>query len=85
MMMHACENCGDEVKRRIRCQNCGLLICSWCYNHVHAVVTLRSEIEHSNVEPRNRGSGGTMPHGNVKWLGSIRQVSKGTGFLVTAD
>lgn len=33
--MKACEDCGEDANRRIRCKSCGLLICSWCFNHVH--------------------------------------------------
>lgn len=33
--MKECEDCGDIVKRRIRCYHCGLLVCGWCWNHVH--------------------------------------------------
>lgn len=37
-----CEDpkCGDDIptgQRRFRCSNCGLLVCGWCFNHVHAV------------------------------------------------
>lgn len=34
-----CEDCGDEMlqgQRRIRCPNCKLLVCPWCYHHIHA-------------------------------------------------
>jgi hypothetical protein len=34
-MMPACEDCGEEQARRVRCFHCGLLICSWCWSHVH--------------------------------------------------
>lgn len=33
-----CEDCGDEMdpgRRRVRCKNCGKLVCPWCYHHVH--------------------------------------------------
>lgn len=33
--MVKCEDCGSECKRRIRCFHCGLLVCSWCWGHVH--------------------------------------------------
>jgi hypothetical protein len=34
-----CEDCGDEVEtRRTRCPNCGKLVCSWCYHHIHGVL-----------------------------------------------
>jgi hypothetical protein len=33
----ACEDCGEEVKRRTRCKLCGLLICAWCRHHVHGL------------------------------------------------
>ena len=33
-----CEDCGDEVEgRRVRCPNCGQLLCSWCFHHSHKV------------------------------------------------
>jgi hypothetical protein len=33
-----CQDCGDAVPtRRIRCRHCGLLVCGWCYNHVHGM------------------------------------------------
>lgn len=37
--MTACEDCGCRVSRRIRCTNCGLMICRWCYHHVHTLIT----------------------------------------------
>lgn len=33
--MSICEDCGDSCRRRIRCFHCGLLVCSWCWHHVH--------------------------------------------------
>lgn len=35
-----CEDCHDSLldldeKRRTRCKRCGLLVCRWCYHHVH--------------------------------------------------
>lgn len=34
--MRECEDCEDEVKgRRLRCYHCGLLVCGWCWGHVH--------------------------------------------------
>ena len=35
--MPACmdKDCGDESKRRLRCQHCKLLVCGWCWHHVH--------------------------------------------------
>ena len=38
-MTRLCEDCGDEVThRRTRCRHigCFLLVCTWCYHHVHA-------------------------------------------------
>lgn len=35
-----CEDCGEEMdptQRRRRCSHCGLLVCGWCDNHVHAL------------------------------------------------
>jgi ERCC4-type nuclease len=35
---HVCEDCGDrDASRRRRCKACGLLVCGWCFNHVHAI------------------------------------------------
>lgn len=35
---HACEDCGDrEASRRRRCPRCKLLVCGWCFNHVHSI------------------------------------------------
>jgi hypothetical protein len=33
-----CEDCGDEMlpgTRRVRCKNCGELVCGWCHHHIH--------------------------------------------------
>jgi hypothetical protein len=33
--------CGEEIpkgQRRFRCPRCGLLVCGWCWNHVHQLV-----------------------------------------------
>lgn len=33
-----CEDCGDEVpSRRLRCKDCGKLVCNWCAGHVHRI------------------------------------------------
>jgi hypothetical protein len=29
------EDCGEESSRRVRCFHCGLLVCGWCWHHVH--------------------------------------------------
>jgi len=35
---HRCEDCGEESGgRRRRCKRCGLLVCGWCYHHVHSL------------------------------------------------
>jgi hypothetical protein len=34
--MTHCEDCGEETKRRFRCPRCKMLICGWCWNHVHS-------------------------------------------------
>ncbi len=35
---HKCEDCeGDSFGRRTRCPICRLLVCSWCYSHVHNI------------------------------------------------
>ncbi len=33
--MTTCEDCGEEVRRRILCYHCGDLVCLWCWHHVH--------------------------------------------------
>lgn len=31
-----CEDCGDDpVIRRRRCHHCGMMVCVWCFYHVH--------------------------------------------------
>jgi len=35
-----CEDCGEMMEpsqRRRRCSHCGMLVCGWCDNHVHAL------------------------------------------------
>jgi uncharacterized OB-fold protein len=33
-----CEDCGeDSFQRRTRCKRCGLLVCGWCFHHVHSI------------------------------------------------
>ena len=35
-----CEDCGEEIpkgRRRTRCPKCGLLVCVWCFHHVHGL------------------------------------------------
>lgn len=40
-----CEDCGDDaLGRRTRCPNCNLLVCGWCYNHVHGNPLNRTHI-----------------------------------------
>lgn len=29
------EDCGEVASRRIRCFHCGLLVCPWCWHHLH--------------------------------------------------
>ncbi len=31
-----CQDCYDDCKRRIKCPRCKLLVCPWCWHHVHA-------------------------------------------------
>ena len=35
--MPDCEDsdCGEEVRRRVLCYHCGLLVCPWCWHHSH--------------------------------------------------
>lgn len=42
--MKECQDCGDQVKRRTRCKNCGLLVCRWCYHHIHKIGTAPGNI-----------------------------------------
>lgn len=54
-----CEDCGDDVaKRRIRCPKCKLLVCIWCFHHVHKLAIsiaeeearqLRAKLEYHSV------------------------------------
>lgn len=40
-----CEDCGEEVPyRRLRCRRCRLLVCSWCYGHIHALEIAKDEV-----------------------------------------
>jgi hypothetical protein len=31
-----CEDCGEKSSYRRHCHHCGLLVCGWCWNHIHA-------------------------------------------------
>lgn len=31
LTLNPCQDCGDEVVRRIRCRECGKLVCSACF------------------------------------------------------
>jgi hypothetical protein len=47
-----CEDCGDETapgERRKRCHHCSLMVCRWCWHHVH-----RCEPNHTAAECRDR-------------------------------
>lgn len=33
--MQECEDCEDECEERKKCHHCGLLVCDWCWDHVH--------------------------------------------------
>jgi hypothetical protein len=36
MRERTCEDCGDPViRRRLRCPACRMLVCGWCFGHVH--------------------------------------------------
>src|SRR4051812_12946255 len=39
-----CEDCGDECRRRTRCPACGILVCRWCYHHIHGMEELRGNL-----------------------------------------
>jgi hypothetical protein len=43
-----CEDCGDDCERRTRCVHCKLLVCRWCFHHVHSC-----EPNHSRAECRD--------------------------------
>jgi len=33
-----CEDCGErDASRRRRCKRCDLLVCGWCFHHVHSI------------------------------------------------
>ena len=41
-----CMDCHEEMpkgKRRICCPHCGMLVCGWCYNHIHGLVVQRED------------------------------------------
>jgi hypothetical protein len=55
-----CEDCGDECRRRTRCPACDLLVCRWCYHHVHGREELRGNLrERAYRVPGVRKSLGT--------------------------
>jgi hypothetical protein len=33
--MPDCEECGEEVRRRVWCWHCGRYVCPWCWHHIH--------------------------------------------------
>jgi hypothetical protein len=54
--MKSCEDCGDECKRRITCCHCKLLVCPWCWNHVHCCGP-----SHTPAECRDRPAKKAVP------------------------
>lgn len=40
-----CQECGAEVLRRVRCAECGKLLCSYCFHHSFHTVKQREEVE----------------------------------------
>ena len=47
-----CEDCGDETdagERRKKCPHCALMVCRWCWHHVH-----RCEPSHEPAQCRDR-------------------------------
>lgn len=57
--MPFCEdpNCGEEVVRRTRCPNCKLLVCAWCFNHVHNLphaVQSQEQVSETTEEGENQ-------------------------------
>ena len=58
-----CEDCGDECEtRRTRCPNCGKLVCSWCYYHVHGVYSFVAS-EHVGLVACQQSVEPTVIHG----------------------
>lgn len=53
-----CEDCGDEVEgRRVRCPNCGQLLCSWCYHHSHKVFAMMAQSNNASRRTATNGGG----------------------------
>lgn len=56
-MGKACEDCEDDVNgRRIRCHHCKLLVCSWCWHHVHQCEPSHTRADCRNLEPTEAGA-----------------------------
>jgi formylmethanofuran dehydrogenase subunit E len=50
-----CEDCGEVVPgRRLRCKDCGKLVCNWCAGHVHRTT---GEIEAADKPSRGEDHG----------------------------
>ena len=70
MPEHDCEDCGDVAEgRRLRCFHCGLLVCGWCWHHVH-----RCEPGHTRSECRNLARYLARPAGpdRRRWIERVR-------------
>jgi hypothetical protein len=50
--MKDCQDCGDKTKRRKRCQHCDLLVCGWCWHHVHTC-----QLGHTRAQCRAEAAG----------------------------
>jgi hypothetical protein len=48
--MTECEDCGEQTKRRIKCHHCDLLVCSFCYSHIHCCEPSHSRKDCWNLE-----------------------------------
>lgn len=48
--MRECEDCGEECKRRRRCNRCGKLVCAWCSHHVHELAQAADSLVSKSAE-----------------------------------
>jgi hypothetical protein len=56
--MTTCEECEDDVRRRVRCFHCGLLVCPYCWHHIHGCGPshTRSECRHYAAYLKRKGA-----------------------------
>lgn len=54
--MAECEDkdCGDESCRRVRCYHCGLLVCGWCWHHVHGCEPGHKRVDCKSLKAYNK-------------------------------